>query len=183
MTALLCLLVAACGARPGARQPPAGAQAPRGTAPPARTAAPPARPLGTGKSFPECDPRHGDPDRGRAALGLIAGDCQDDLGRNAAYVTRLVTVLGAASPAGKAGVKVGDRIVRLDACEVSTTHELARQLGSAVPGWVARLVVERNAVEMEIFVPTVRMGARVEPATPHLSTAGCAALKRRPARP
>jgi hypothetical protein len=146
-------------------------------------AAPPVA-AGRGKSFPDCDPRHQDPDRGRAALGLLAGDCQDDRGRNRAYVTRLVTVQGGASPAGREGVVVGDRIVRLDACEVTSTYELATQLRNAVPGWVARMVVEREGRELEIFIPTVGLGGRGESAgPPHLSTAGCQAIKRKPAQP
>ena len=144
-------------------------------------AAPPV--AGPGKSFPACDPRHQDPDRGRAALGLLAGDCQDDRGRNRAYVTRLVPVGGGASPAGQAGVMVGDRIARLDACEVTSTHELAQQLATAVPGWVARVVVEREGRELEIFVPTIGLAGKGRPGTPSLSTAGCPAIKRKPAQP
>jgi S1-C subfamily serine protease len=116
------------------------------------------------------------------ALGLIANDCQDDRGRNATYVTRFVSVQGAPSPAARAGVVAGDRIVRLDACTVDSTYDLVRQLRSAVPGWVPRLVVERKGRELEVFVPTLRLAGRNEPlGAPNLSTAGCRSIGRKPA--
>jgi hypothetical protein len=140
--------------------------------------------LPPGKPFPECDPRAGDADREHVAFGLLAGDCQDERGRNAVYVTRIVTVKGEDSPAGRSGIRAGDRILRIDACEVLDTHGLASQLRAAIAGWVALLVVERGGRELEVFVPSVRLGARSEsPGKPHLSTAGCAAIGRKPAQP
>jgi S1-C subfamily serine protease len=116
-------------------------------------------------------------------VGLLAGDCQDDRGGNAAYVTRLVSVLGSQSPAQLAGVQVGDRLVRLDACDVASTSELVARLRSAPPGWVARVVVEREGREMELFVPTVKLPDRSDPpSAPRLSTAGCQAIGRKAAR-
>jgi membrane-associated protease RseP (regulator of RpoE activity) len=117
------------------------------------------------------------------ALGLLAGDCEDEQGRHRVYVTRFATVLGAASPAQQAGVQAGDRIVRLDSCEIPSTHELALQLRSAPPGWVARLVVERGGRELEIFVPTVKLSDKgVPPIARHLSSGACATIGRKPAR-
>ena len=181
----LLVVVSACGGKPRVQAPEP--EAPRASAPPAKPATPRARaaptPVPSGKSYPECDPRWRDPDRGRVALGLLAGDCEDERGRNAVYVTRLVPIGGGASPAQQAGVQVGDRIVRLDTCEVPSTHALARQLRTAVPGWVARMVVERSGREQELFVSTIKLPDRAEPlGTPHLSTAGCQALGRQPAK-
>jgi hypothetical protein len=140
--------------------------------------------LPPGRPFPECDPRAADADREHVALGLLAGDCQDDRGRNRVYLTRLVTVKGEASPAGRAGLLEGDRLVRIDACEIVTTHGFAAQLRKAVPGWVARVVIERSGRELEVFVPSVGLVARAEPqGAPHLSTAGCAAIGRKAAQP
>jgi S1-C subfamily serine protease len=142
-----------------------------------------ARPQATRPAPAACDPRAGDPDRGRVGLGLLAGDCEDDRGGNGVYVTRLVTVRGLPSPAQRAGIRVGDRLVRLDACEVPSTHELARQLRSAPPGWVARVVVERGGREVEAFVATIKLPDRsAPPGPPQLSTAGCRAIGRPPAR-
>jgi S1-C subfamily serine protease len=116
-------------------------------------------------------------------LGLLAGDCKDDRGGNSAYVTRLVTVRGLPSPAEHAGIRVGDRLVSLDACEIPSTHDLARQLRSAPPGWVARVVVERSGREVETFVSTIKLPDRAAPAgPPQLSTAGCRAIGRAPAK-
>jgi hypothetical protein len=184
LAGIACLLaLAACGTRQ--RVPlPAEAQ-PRASPAPAHPFVPrPAAPSAPGKTFPECDARAGDADREHVALGLLAGDCQDDRGRNRVYVTRLVTVKGSASPSGRAGIVAGDRIVRLDACEVASTHGLASQLRRAIPGWVVRVVVEREGKDLEVFVPTVRLAARGDaPGTPNLSTAGCPAIGRKAARP
>ena len=118
------------------------------------------------------------------AFGLIAGDCQDERGRNRVYVTRFATVKGEASPAARAGIKLGDRVVRVDSCEVVTTNGFAEQLRNAIPGWVARLVVERGGQELEVFVPSVRLAARSgSTGSPSLSTAGCASIGRKGAQP
>ena len=185
----LLLGLAACGVRQ--RVPPPEQGRPR-TAPAegqARTAPShpfvprPAAPAAPGKPFPECDPRAADADREQVALGVLASDCQDDHGRNRVYVTRLVPVKGSPSPAGRAGIVAGDRLVRVDACEVNSTHGLASQLRRAVPGWVARLVVERGGRELEVFVPTVQLATRADPpGAPHLSTAGCQAIGRKAAQ-
>ena len=115
-------------------------------------------------------------------MGLLAGDCRDDRGRNAAYVTRLVTVLGSPSPAQAAGVRVGDRLLRFDACEIASSGDVAARLRRAVPGWMARVVVERGGREIELFVPTVVLPDRAESrGARHLSTAGCRAIGRPPA--
>ena len=181
----LLLALAACGTRP--RVPPPAEGPPRASPAPAPSSPfvpRPAAPSAPGKPFPECDPRASDADREHVALGLIAGDCQDERGRNRVYVTRLVTVKGSASPARQAGIVAGDRIVRLDACEVATTHGLANQLRRAIPGWVVRVVVERGGKDLEVFVPTVRLAARADaPAAPNLSTAGCQAIGRKAAQP
>lgn len=144
--------------------------------------APRAAAAAPGNYFPACDPRHRDPDRGRVGMGLMASDCQDARGRNGVFVTRLVAIAGTPSPAQKGGVRVGDRLVRLDACEVGSTYDLARQLRSAPSGWVARVVVERGTREIGLYVATVDLPGRNEPpASPQLSTAGCQALGRKPA--
>ncbi len=179
----LALLVVATGC--GRLRAPPPEHPPREAAPQPRSSAArsePPRPQARKPAAAECDPRAGDPDRGRVGLGLIAGDCEDDRGRNGAFVTRLVTVQGSPSPAERAGVRVGDRLVRLDACEIPSTHDLARQLRSAPPGWVARLVVERGGREVETFVSTIKLPDRAAPSgPPHLSTAGCRAIGRPPA--
>ena len=184
----LALALAACGTRPQApasREPESARKAPVPSTSPASPFVPrPAAPSEPGKPFPECDPRADDADREHVALGLLAGDCQDERGHNRVYVTRLVTVKGAAGPARRAGILAGDRVVRLDACEVISTHALASQLRRAIPGWVARVVVERGGRELEVFVPTVRLAARGGAAgEAHLSTSGCRAIGRKPARP
>ena len=178
------VLLAGCGAGPRV-QAPRSAQAPDA---PARRAAPPrpdpAAPAVRGKSFPECDPRAQDADRVQVGMGLLASDCLDDAGRRAVYVTRFATLKSAPSPAQRAGLHVGDRIVRIDACEVRSTHDLAMQLRRALPGWVARVYVERDGRALDIFVPTVTLASRRDvPAQAHLSTAGCKAIGRRPAGP
>lgn len=171
----LLLLLAGCGGR--LREPPSSDRQPRAAPAQPRAAAP------RQNAAPPCDPRAGDPDRGRVGLGLMAADCQDGKGRNGVYVTRLVPIAGASSPAQKAGIKVGDRLVRLDACEVGSTHDLGRQLRSAPPGWVARVVLGRGDREVEVFVATVDLPSKVEPpAAPQLSTGGCSALGRPAAR-
>ena len=181
----LALIVVATGCGRLRTAPPE--HPPRDAAPQPRSSAPrsePPRPQARKPAADGCDPRAGDPDRGRVGLGLLAGDCEDTRGRNGAFVTRLVTVQGLPSPAERAGVRVGDRLVRLDACEVPSTHDLARQLRSAPPGWVARLVVERDGREVEVFVSTVKLPDRAAPSgPPQLSTAGCPAIKRKPAQP
>ena len=177
------LVLAGCGTP--RMQPPPETPAPRAapSQPRASPRAAPPVPLATGKAYPECDPRSGDPDRGRVAMGLLAGDCEDDRGRNAVYVTRFAPIGGGPSPAQGAGVQVGDRIVRLDSCEVPSTRELAMQLRTAVPGWVARLVVERAGREVELFVPTINLSGRgAPPGERHLSTAGCQGIGRKPAK-
>jgi hypothetical protein len=178
------LVLAGCGT--GARmQAPRGAQPeetrpsqPRGPAPRPDPASPAVR----GKSFPECDPRARDADRVRVGVGLLAGDCADEAGRNAVYVTRFATVQGGASPSQRAGLQVGDRIVRIDACEVRSTHDIAMQLRSALPGWVARVYIERGGRALDIFVPTVTLRGKADaPPAAQLSTAGCKAIGRKPA--
>jgi membrane-associated protease RseP (regulator of RpoE activity) len=176
------LVLAGCGTP--RKPPPPDPPAPRAAPSQPRVASPrPApAPLATGKAYPECDPRSRDPDRGRVAIGLLAGDCEDDRGRHGVYVTRFAPI-GGPSPAQQAGVQVGDRIVRLDTCEVPSTHELALQLRTAVPGWVARLVVERSGREVEVFVPTINLSGRgPPPGERHLSTAGCPAIGRKPVK-
>ena len=184
------VLLAACGTGPRVQRP-RGAQAPDAPAPRAAPrAAPlagtpgpdPAAPAVRGKSFPECDPRSQDADRVQVGMGLLVGDCKDESGANAVYVTRLVPLASAASPAGRAGLQVGDRVVRIDACEVRSTHDLAMQLRHALPGWVARVYVDRGGRSLDIFVPTVTLAPRREAAAAaHLSTAGCQGIGRRPA--
>ena len=180
---LAMLLATASACTPVLRQPgpretaPAQATSPETRRPLVRPD--PAAPAVRGKSFPECDPRSGDADRVRVGMGLIAGDCSDASGGNAVYVTRFATVQGAPSPAQRAGLQVGDRVVRIDACEVRSTHDLVMQLRSALPGWVARIYVERNGRGLDIFVPTVTLGGKAEkPPAAQLSTAGCKAIGR-----
>lgn len=179
LVAVLALLLGACGvqrARPG---PGAEAPArPRATAP----RAPAADLASRGKPHPECDPRWKDPDRGRVALGFMAADCRDERGANAVYVTRLVSVSGTPSPAQRAGLQAGDRIVRIDSCEITSTHGLAQQLRHAPSGWVARLALERKGRMLDLFVPTVDFPDKGSPPPqPQLSTAGCKAVGRPPA--
>ena len=181
------VLLAGCGtsqrvnAPRGAQEPESRPAQPRATLPPRRLD--PAAPAVVGKGYPECDPRAGDPDRGRVAMGLLAGDCADDRGRNAVYVTRLVTVNGAASPAQRAGIQLGDRVVRVDACEIGSTRELAMLLRRAPPGWVARVVTERDGRSREAFVATVGLSVKDGGApAATLSTAGCSSIRRPPAR-
>ena len=181
------LLLAACGAGPRVLAP-RSARAPDGPAPrspSARATQPrldPAAPAVRGKSFPECDPRSQDADRVHVGVGLLVGDCKDDSGANAVYVTRLVPLASGASPAQRAGLQVGDRVVRIDACEVRSTHDLAMQLRRALPGWVARVYVDRGGRTLDIFVPTVTLAPRrAAPPAAHLSIGGCKAIGRRPA--
>jgi S1-C subfamily serine protease len=116
-------------------------------------------------------------------MGLLVGDCQDEQGINRVYVTRFATVAGGPSPAQRAGMLVGDRIVRIDSCEVPSTHELAQQLRTAVPGWVARIVVERSNRELEVFVSTIKLSDKgAPPLERSLSTSGCAGIGRKPAK-
>ena len=180
---LLALLLAACGAPP--RGPSTVESPPRARPGEPRVPAPrpdPASPAVRGKSYPECDPRASDADRGRVGLGMLVSDCGDDAGRNAVYVTRLVTVRGLPSPAKRAGLQVGDRVVRVDACEVESTHDLAMQLRTALPGWIARVYVERGGKTVDIFVPTVSLAGKGAAPTESLSTTGCAAINRKPAK-
>lgn len=175
---LIAALVAAAGCASRARPPRSVEPPQRATSPPRPAAIPPR----SASAFPDCDPRWRDPDRTRVALGLLAADCADERGRNAVYVTRLVGVQGAPSPAQRAGVKPGDRIVKVDACEVASTHDLARQLSYAPEGWVARLALDRAGKALDLFVPTVPFPERIEPkGAPRLITEGCKAIGRPPA--
>jgi hypothetical protein len=182
---LLLAALAGCGSGPRP-QAPREAMPPQGRSAEPRIPPPrpdPAAPAVRGKSFPECDPRAGDADRVRVGMGLLASDCADDDGRNAVYVTRFTTLLGAPSPAQRAGLRIGDRVVRIDACEVHSTHQVAMQLRSALPGWVARIYVERGGKTIDIFVPAVTLpGKAGAPAAPALSTAGCRSIGRKPAK-
>ena len=183
LVAVLALLLASCGGAYRARQGPvaepgAAPAKPRATAPRAPATGLTAR----AKPHPECDPRWKDPDRGRVALGFMAADCRDDRGANAVYVTRLVSVSGTPSPAQRAGLQPGDRIVRIDSCEVTSTHGLAQQLRHAPSGWVARLALERKGRMLDLFVPTIDFPDKGSPpAQPQLSTAGCKIVGRPPA--
>jgi hypothetical protein len=182
LVVLLALALASCGGPYRARPAP-GAE--RSSPVPPRTAAPRA-PDATAstraRSYPECDPRWKDPDRGRVALGFLAADCRDERGENAVYVTRLVSVSGKPSPAQRAGVQAGDRILRVDACEVGSTHGLLQQLRHAPSGWVARLALERKGRTLDLFVPTIDFAEKAEGSSqPQLSTAGCKSIGRPPA--
>lgn len=80
-------------------------------------------------------------------------------------------------------MRAGDRLVRLDSCEIASTYDVARQLRRATPGWMARVVVERGGREVEMFVPTIKVPDKGEaPGAAHLSTAGCRAVGRNPAK-
>jgi hypothetical protein len=177
---LLLAIIAGCGTHDAMRKP---AERQPATPKPRLQAAPPVPPASPGRNAASCNPRVAGPDRGRVGLGLLAGDCADDAGRNRTYVTRLVTVRGSPSPAQRAGVRVGDRVVSLDACEIPSSHDLATRLRNAPPGWVPQLVIERGGRELQILVPSIQLpDVAAPPGSPQLSTAGCRAIGRQPAK-
>jgi S1-C subfamily serine protease len=58
----------------------------------------------------------------------------------------------AGSPADRAGVQPGDRIVSLDGIRVESIYDYVRALQRSVPGGSARLVVERDGSPLELPV-------------------------------
>ena len=69
------------------------------------------------------------------------------------------------SPARDAGIKVGDRIVQFNGCNVSA-EELTLRMRTYVAGNAAELIVvrvqERRFVPLKILVPTTKLLHRTE---------------------
>lgn len=61
------------------------------------------------------------------------------------------------SPAARAGVRVGDVILRFDGEDVTSVRKLVRLINEAAPGQSARLTISRAGAQQEI---TVTLGAR-----------------------
>ncbi len=64
----------------------------------------------------------------------------------------VVERIEAGSPADRAGVKPGDRILSLDGIAVESIYDYVRALQRSVPGGAARLVVERGGRPLELDV-------------------------------
>jgi serine protease Do len=75
-------------------------------------------------------------------------------------VGAVVTQVEAESPAGKAGVKVGDVIAELDGRQISDAGELQVEVGQKGPGTAIHLQVMRDGKSMNIPVTLEAMGSR-----------------------
>ncbi|MGH7542924.1 MAG: PDZ domain-containing protein, partial [Gemmatimonadota bacterium] len=64
----------------------------------------------------------------------------------------VVERIEAGSPADRAGVRPGDRILSLDGFAVESIYDYVRALQRSVPGGAARLVVERGGQPLELDV-------------------------------
>jgi predicted metalloprotease with PDZ domain len=64
----------------------------------------------------------------------------------------VVERIEAGSPAERAGVEPGDRILSLDGIPVESIYDYVRALQRSVPGGAARLVVERDGRPLELDV-------------------------------
>lgn len=65
-----------------------------------------------------------------------------------------VTTVLANSPADKAGIKAGDRILQVDESNVPTSKALLRQVSQLAAGQTARLLIQRGEKKEEISVCT-----------------------------
>jgi hypothetical protein len=132
-------LLAACASGPRA-VPVAARPAPP---PPIPARAPVAVPVL--QQFPHCLPqRRASPDGARAAVGVRAETCRTDTGDTGAFVLRLVDLQGLPSPAGLAGVHIGDQIVAVDRCVVRTAGELTLEIEGIPEGNMTDLLVRRR---------------------------------------
>ena len=121
-------------------------------------AAPPAPISLPAQYHPHCMPaRFPDPSGWRTLLGVQAATCIDDAGQPAPFVIGFAAFNGASSPAQVAGVRVGDKIVALDGCWLTTALDLARESEGIPPGWASEIIVQRdNGSVMNIVVATAR---------------------------
>jgi len=81
------------------------------------------------------------PERVRGWLGVVLGGGQSGLG---------VTGVYRGSPAGKAGLKVGDRIKRIDGKAMKSTSQIVETVGSRNVGQKLALVIQREDEEVEL---------------------------------
>ncbi len=81
--------------------------------------------------------------RGRLGVGL--GDGEGGLG---------VTSIDRASPAEKAGIQPGDRIVEIDGVAMHDYEQVVRTVGANPPGQTIRLVIQRQSERLEL-APTL----------------------------
>jgi S1-C subfamily serine protease len=64
----------------------------------------------------------------------------------------VVERIEAGSPADRAGVEPGDRILSLDGIPVESIYDYVRALQRSIPGAAARLVVERDGRPLELDI-------------------------------
>lgn len=162
---ILSLLLAGCGTSP---------PAPSYDVPPVRVTTPPppiARdirgPASVGIS--ECRRQTPDPSGRRAFFGVAADTCRDSNGRLGVYMVADYNIRGK-KPATEEGMKLGDRIISINGCRVSTSGELTGYMQEFTPGNAAQFVVERNGIQRTVIVPTIA----------HTPTKTDAAIKPRP---
>lgn len=103
--------------------------------------------LMAGKSWGQLRMSADDPSRPMPRLGI-------SLDRAAAEDGALVTDVPESSPAAKTGVKVGDRIVKVDGAGVTNYWALMRELSDHKAGDSVKLTVKRGAEEVQVEIRT-----------------------------
>jgi len=98
----------------------------------------------------------------RGFLGVLVGPAEEG---GTGVVVREVTP---ASPAAKAGLKKGDRIVKLGDQEVSDVEKFLRTVASKKPGDKLTLVVRRDGKEQSLTATLAEPTGRVAPGFPDL---------------
>lgn len=99
--------------------------------------------------------RHGKVQRSR--LGLQADDERLPLGKAALLQTRRAPIVNKVlpgSPAEKAGVRVGDRLIAIDAAPLADTADLRRRVSATRPGTTLRVELERDGARRSVSITT-----------------------------
>ena len=84
--------------------------------------------------------------KGAGYLGVLFSDAPEGI---------MLADVAKESPAERAGLKVGDRVVELDGVSFETTEGLLRSLWKKRPGETVKLLVEREGAKFEVEVDLV----------------------------